>query len=377
MNLEGIMASWKRAIHNLEVRVDRFRNALKNRYSDDPLTVQPYISYGTEERFYVRGRVLEEKALAKADADDSAWENFGSAWKRFRSEEVPNARLKIRYGNLTQETKTDDEGFFSLWIDAPTPLPPSEEGFYHVDAHLLEPLRGTNPPELARVPVAVPKEDAQFGIISDMDDTVLQTGATNAVGMARKVLFGNAKTRVPFEGVSAFYDALQHEQNPIFYVSSSPWNLYDLLLEFLETNDIPVGPIMLRDWGVSPTELLPTSHGDHKREAIDQILETYPDLPFILIGDSGQEDPEIYRGVVHDYPGRILAVYIRSVHEEEARSEKIQALAEEVEKAGSHLILAQDTLEAAEHAAAQGWISMESIAEVGRKKTQDEQEASF
>ncbi len=371
------MASWKRAIHNLEVRVDRFRNELKNRYSDDPVTVQPYIGYGTKERLYVRGRVLEEKALSQADADASAWENFGSAWKRFRSEEVPKARVKLRLSGREHETTTDDEGFFSLWLEAPTPLPPSDEGFYHVEAELLEPLRGSTPPELARVPVAVPEENAQFGIISDMDDTVLQTGATNVIGMAKKVLFGNAKTRVPFEGVSAFYDALQHEQNPIFYVSSSPWNLYDLLVEFLETNDIPVGPIMLRDWGISPTELLPTSHSGHKREALDQILETYPDLPFILIGDSGQEDPEIYQSVVHDYPGRILGVYIRSVHEEEERSEKIQTLAQEVEKAGSHLVLAKDTLQAAEHAAAQGWISMESIAEVGRRKTRDEQEVSL
>ncbi len=371
------MASWKKAIHNLETRVDRFRNELKNRYSDDPVTVQPYISYGTQERFFVRGRVLEEKALSKADADDSAWENFGSAWKRFRSGEVPKARVNVRFGSREQETVTDDEGFFYLWLETPKPLPPSSDGFYQVEAQLLEPLRGSTPPELATVPVAVPRENAQFGIISDMDDTVLQTGATNAIGMAKKVLFGNAKTRVPFEGVSAFYDALQHEENPIFYVSSSPWNLYDLLIEFLETNNIPVGPIMLRDWGISPTELLPTSHGDHKREAIDQILETYPDLPFILIGDSGQEDPEIYKSVVHDYPGRILGVYIRSVHEAEERSEKIRSLAEEVEKAGSHLVLAKDTLQAAEHAAAQGWISIESIADVGRRKTQDEQEVSL
>ena len=286
---------------------------------------------------------------------------------------------KLGLADARQETITDDEGFFYLWLEAPhTAAPRATTASTKSRWKLLEPLRGSTPPEIDTLPVAVPRENAQFGIISDMDDTGCCKPAQRTPSAWRKrCSSGNARTRVPFEGVSAFYDALQHEQNPIFYVSSSPWNLYDLLIEFLEVNDIPVGPIMLRDWGISPTELLPTSHSGHKREAIDQILETYPDLPFILIGDSGQEDPEIYKSVVHDYPGRILGVYIRSVHEEEARGEKIQALAQEVKKAGSHLVLAKDTLEAAEHAAGQGWISMESIAEVGRRKTRDEQEVSL
>ena len=371
------MPHWKKMIHGLEARIDRFRSGLKNRYSDDPIAVQPYIGYGTQERFFVRGRVLEEKGLEHADVDDSAWENFTSAWKRFQSREVPDARLKVRFGDYEQEVMSDVEGFFNLWLETPTPLPPDDDGIYQVQLELLSPLRGDQERATAEAPVVVPRPDAQFGIISDMDDTVLQTGATNVVGMAKKVLFGNAKTRLPFEGVSAFYEALHHEQNPLFYVSSSPWNLYDVLVEFLEINEIPTGPIMLRDWGITPDELLPISHGDHKREAIDQILETYPALPFILVGDSGQEDPEIYESIVRDYPGRILAVYIRSVHEEEERNTKIQTLAQEVDKAGSQLILAKTTLEAAEHAAAQGWISRESVAEIGRRKAEEEQEPAI
>jgi phosphatidate phosphatase APP1 len=92
-------------------------------------------------------------------------------------------------------------------------------------------------------------------------------------------------------------------------------------------------------------------------------MDSYP-LPFILIGDSGQRDPEIYREVVAEYPARILAIYIRSVSPDPLRRETVRALAREVERAGSALLLTDDTLSAARHAADNGWISSEAVAAV-------------
>jgi phosphatidate phosphatase APP1 len=167
--------------------------------------------------------------------------------------------------------------------------------------------------------------------------------------MARKVLFGNARTRLPFEGVSSFYHQLHQDKNPMFYVSSSPWNLYDVLIEFLDVNSIPLGPLLLRDWGLSVSEGSPLNHATHKLHIIKQILETYPALPFLLIGDSGQEDPEIYSQIVQDYPSRILAVYIRDVSGS-GRDKQIDELAKRVIEAKSELLLVPDTLIAEQHA---------------------------
>ena len=169
---------------------------------------------------------------------------------------------------------------------------------------------------------------------------MVKTGATSLLRMARTTFLSNARTRVPFPGVAAFYRALQKGAgespfNPVFYVSSSPWNLHDLLTEFLTLQKIPIGPLMLRDWGMSAQESMPTGHAGHKLGAIRRILDLFPALPFILIGDSGQEDPEIYHRVVHDYPDRILAVYIRNVTPRPERVDAIRRLADEVEKAGS------------------------------------------
>jgi phosphatidate phosphatase APP1 len=188
--------------------------------------------------------------------------------------------------------------------------------------------------------------------------------------MLKKVLFGNARTRLPFAGAAAFYQALCAEHNPIFYVSSSPWNLYDVLTEFFELNDIPQGPLMLRDWGIKPSELLPLGHKKHKLESIRAILDAYPDLPFVLIGDSGQEDPEIYRDVVHEYPERIRAIYIRDVSARTRESE-IAALQDEVSKVGTPLLLAESSLEAAQHAAERGLIEPEAIDSVQARQEDD------
>ena len=89
--------------------------------------------------------------------------------------------------------------------------------------------------------------------------------------------------------------------NPFFYISKSPWNLYAPLVEYLEVQQ-PLGPLLLRDFGLRPEK-------EHKRKAIEEILATYPKLKFILSGDSGEEDPEIYSAVVHRHPDRSGHLY--------------------------------------------------------------------
>jgi phosphatidate phosphatase APP1 len=110
----------------------------------------------------------------------------------------------------------------------------------------------------------------------------------------------------------------------------------------------------------------------HKPGTIAEVLETYPRVPFILVGDSGQEDPEIYSRIVRDHPGRILAVYIRNVRPHPERVAAVRRLAEEVVAAGSSLILADDTLAAARHAAEHGWIDPAALGEIAGEKRDDE-----
>jgi phosphatidate phosphatase APP1 len=205
---------------------------------------------------------------------------------------------------------------------------------------------------------------ADFGVISDIDDTVVRSSATNALKMAWIVLLNNAHTRLPFEGVNTFYEALRRgsegrAHNPIFYVSSSPWNIYDVLEDFLNVHGVPAGPLFLKDW--SPSVL--GKHKTHKLGIIRTLLRTYPELPFILIGDSGEEDPEIYLQTVREHPGRIPAIYIRDVTTAR-RDAEVHAIARVSRSLGTEMSLVADTAAAAEHAAANGFIEPEAVARI-------------
>jgi phosphatidate phosphatase APP1 len=367
MNWQSIVG---RIAVEIEEGLDRLKDRPDRRDADlRPARIVPYRGYGTPAGVRVRGRVLRGKPPTAGSPRDRWWVNLGNTYRRMESDEVPHAHVNVRFGGSEVDAHADEEGHFDVLV---RPVrPPARHRFWHeAQADLIRPGG-----ESAAVMVAVP-DRARFGIISDLDDTVVRTGATNMIRVAREVLFGNVHTRIPFPGVGAFYRALHRfgddGRNPLFYVSSSPWNLYDVLNEFLRLHDIPMGPMDLRDWGIRADELLPTGHTAHKRLAIDRILHTYPDLPFILIGDSGQQDPEIYRGVVHDHPDRILGIYIRSVVNDPARVQAVDALADELaDHAGIDLVRVEDTVEAARHAARRGWIAARDLGAVTRTRMRE------
>jgi phosphatidate phosphatase APP1 len=107
----------------------------------------------------------------------------------------------------------------------------------------------------------------------------------------------------------------------------------------------------LRDW--SPTKL--RDHGEHKLGVIRTLLATYPDLPFVMIGDSGEQDPEIYRRIVYEHPDRIFAVYIRDVTTPE-RDAEVRKISEELRDLGVEMLLTPGTTEAAGHAEGLGLV---------------------
>ncbi len=362
---------WRQELRELaaavRARVRRSAGALERLVDRDPYHVAAYRGYGRAGRILVLARVLQNEGLARPDPRHGKAHNLLAMLKRLESDPLPFARVRVTLPGGTRELEADDEGFVRAWLDAEPA--PGADGWAGVELALLRPE--PSPPSAA--PILLLPPTAAYGVISDMDDTVLQSEVSNFLRAARMVLLENARTRLPFAGVAAFYRALRDgtggRANPIFYVSSSPWNLYDVIGDFLEAQEIPAGPLLLRDWDLG---LSLFRNEEHKATHIGEILETYPLLPFILVGDSSQEDPEIYTRVVAAYPERILAVYIRNVEPRPDRAAAIGRLAEQVRAAGSTLVLADDTLTIASHAAAHGWIRPETLPEIRGEKLADE-----
>lgn len=358
------------AARSAEAIFDRVRFKLKQLSGLlSPVEVLPYRGYGTPCILSLKGRVLEDKGITRSRVGDTAVNNLRNMFRRFDSSEIPGARVRARLGGIEVTTRTDAEGFFEVRFELSEPLP-GKTAWHQVELELLSPrVRGQGKVEAAGL-VLVPR-DATFGVISDLDDTVVRSSATSFLKMVRMVLLENAHTRLPFEGVAEFYRALQRgpaedgdtSWNPIFYVSSSPWNLYDVLEDFLDFRGVPAGPMFLKDW--SPTSVW--SHRRHKLESIRGLLDTYPELPFVLIGDSGQSDPEIYRDIVREYPGRIEAIYIRDITPGE-RAAAVRNIARELRLSGVAMLLAPDSTAAMVHAADYGLISADKAPKVAGER---------
>jgi phosphatidate phosphatase APP1 len=323
----------------------------------DPAMIQPFRGYGDGPRLRLKGRVLEAGGLKRWQGRAGVGANLMRMFQRFESDEVPGARVRASFAGQTVETASDEEGYFEIALDG-LEAAPRGETWQMVELELLGPLLAEQAPVKIAAPVLVPPPAAGFAVISDVDDTIIRTGATNLLRNLRTTLFTSVEGRVPFKGIAAFYRALQEGTgrapvNPIFYVSSSPWNLYDLLEEFMRLNDIPAGPLLLRDLGWDQRKFIKGSHEDHKLAAIKTLLEFYAGLRFILIGDSGQHDAAIYREVVRRRPGRILAVYIRELAADAAAEVQMAA----IRAAGVEAVLCPDLLRAADNAASHGWIT--------------------
>ena len=230
---------------------------------------------------------------------------------------------------------------------------------------------GAEPWAWAEDELLIPSAGARLAVISDIDDTVVHTGVANKLAMMWRLFATEAEARVAFPGVGELYRALhrggpESDDNPIFYVSRGPWSIYPVLEEFFVRRQIPVGPILLlRDWGIHLAHPWPRQARDHKRRLIDELLETYPELPFVLIGDSGQHDPEIYAEATARWGARIACSYIREVTGDPAREVEVRELARRCAELGSEMVLAKDSTAMAEHAARRGFIVAADASFVG------------
>ncbi len=351
-------------IERAVMRADRaLSRALQPRRSRGLLSLLCYCGWGTPERVELTGRVVLPRTLQPAANADPRWRNFANIVRRLLSREIGGIEVHGTLGDVQARATSDADGFFTLqFLSAGQPF---SSGWH--DAQLTIP--GRERTSHARVQV-VDDQVCTYGLISDLDDTVIQSDVTSIGRMVFTALTGNARTRSPFPGVGSLYRALSRHtpgesvpgaagqtvkrrgRNPVFYVSSSPWNFFDLLWQFLEYRRIPLGPLFLRNWGAD----LMSGHSTYKHGVIERIFNAYPGLRFVLVGDSGEHDPEIYAEVAHRFPGRVLGIYIRDVTDGKG-DERVMQLREDMARIGVDMVLARDSFAAAAHAMALGLIT--------------------
>ena len=299
------------AIADLERDLDRLEDLLSLGEHDGKVRLLAYAGYRSDRRLRIKGRIVRYKP--PLDAGRGAWSRLRAMMEIYNSHEVPGVTVRLEAYDRTAEATTDEEGYFHFDLPIERPLP--EQTLWEKGT-IWTPDREAQAARID-VPVMAPGRDNNWGIISDVDDTVIETGATDFLKNWRRVLIEQPSDRLAVPGASTLYKMIARDHvapaRPFFYVSSSPWNLYGFIAEFMELNAIPHGPMFLKDYGIDADKLVHTTHDAHKLEAIETVLSFYPDLRFLLIGDNGQHDVSIYARVVEDFGPRVGAVFIRDV----------------------------------------------------------------
>ncbi|WP_158847248.1 App1 family protein [Algibacter sp. L1A34] len=330
-------------------------------FKKDPVQIIAFKTYGTGSRVYLRGRAIEDESIDLEQK--SVLKLLINAWKRFETDEIKHAELVVKLGvDSLFYTKTDERGYFLLdeTVDDICKYQ-DDEGWVRFEFSFKNKLvkREIQFENKFSAHMLIPSGSTRFGVISDIDDTILHTGIVSMFKW--RVLFNtflkSAGKRLPLEGAAEFYKLLHkgkagHEANPIFYVSHSPWNLYRYLDYFLKQNKFPAGPIILRKFPSVFKRKSKDEKPEKQREIIN-LLKSYPDLKFILIGDCGEHDPDIYIEITQVFPDRISAIYLRSVKHKK-KMLRVSGLFKDYKT--TPVLLVETSEQAIEHARKSGFV---------------------
>ena len=280
------------------------------------LQIDVYDGYGNTKELMVTGRLFADRHLDQVEAKDGHIKNLVKTSRRFVLREIEQVWVRMTCQEQIIETQTNDEGIFRATFHPQNLLP----GLHTVQVSLSLKNGGKYhaAPGEGKFIIHTPDSD-KVGIISDIDDTILQTHTTRKIRMLRTVLFSNYKTQLPVAGMNEIFHAIHYGPqgdgyDATHYVSSSPDNLYSRINLFLDYRNFPEGSIDLKNIGLGKENDSIFDHAHYKFKKIRRILESYPQRKFILFGDSGERDPEIYRQIMQTYQERILGVYIHNVN---------------------------------------------------------------
>ncbi|KGM11744.1 ACP synthase [Cellulomonas carbonis T26] len=267
--------------------------------------VEPYTGYGAPGWVRVMARsVLAAPGTAASEAaerDTASADRSVRGWRSFVTAQLPGAEVTVRVGDRVHVVEADRGGYVDAAVDADL-----EPGWHEIT---LE-LGGAS----VAAPVLVVAPDAELGMVSDIDDTVMVTALPRPLLAAWNafVLHENARRVVP--GMAGMYRrwTAAHPDAPTFYLSTGAWNAAPALRRFLQRHGYPPGPLLLTDWGPTNTGWFRSGQA-HKHATLRRLLEEYPGMRWFLVGDDGQHDPEIYGELAHDHGDRVHAVAIRQL----------------------------------------------------------------
>lgn len=271
-----------------------------------------YRGYANEQELIVMGHVFEPTRKKDYDFQKKRFKNAASVIKMFGLKTHSNAEVYLEYKNGNLRTKTLNDGYFKFCV----PLDQIEK--YGWIDYKVSIKHGSK--IIREKGKYIRPHEGEIGIISDIDDTFLISHSLNPFKKLYHLLFKNVTNRKVYDDVVPHYQALsisgredKSKPNAFFYVSSSEWNLYRFIEKFAEIHHLPKAVLLLKDIKTSIKDFIISGKGNHNHKffKIKHILEFYPNLKYVLLGDDSQEDAFIYEAISKIFPLSVKAVYIR------------------------------------------------------------------
>lgn len=266
-------------------------------------TIVPYAGYGTKSWVRVLCRVV----LASASEEPTQRAEKVRGWRSFFSIPVEDVDVTVVIAGQVHRVRPTRGGIVDVRLDA------------ELDLGWQEVTLGAADTESVTAPVFVLDPSAGFGIISDIDDTVMVTALPRPFLAAWNTFVLDEHARTPVAGMAVLYERLTRANPtpPVIYLSTGAWNVAPTLTRFLGRNLYPAGPLLLTDWGPTHDRWF-RSGQEHKRNSLERLALEFPDMAWLLIGDDGQHDEELYGEFAEAHPENVAAVAIRQLSNSEA-----------------------------------------------------------
>lgn len=231
-------------------------------------------------------------------------ENAQRGWRQFFTTQVGFLPVTVEIAGQKIKTRTDTSGYVNLLVENHGLAPGWHEA-------RITPEVG----EAVMAPVVVVDPDATIGLVSDIDDTVVVTWLPRAFLAAWNSFVLRTNTRTPVSGMADFYHELlaEHPNAPVFYLSTGAWNTLPAMQAFIHANNLPIGPLLMTDWGPTPTGLF-RSGQEHKIKELRNLIITFPNIRWILVGDDGQHDPYIYSELAREHRDHVAGIALRELN---------------------------------------------------------------
>ncbi len=265
-------------------------------------TVLPYTGYGGTGWSRILARVVLRR---RGDVVERVRSVRG--WRSFTSIPVGDIAVVIETDTATVTARTDRGGVLDASVDLR--LPP---GWNRIRLRIGD-------DDAVEMPVFVVDEAVGFGLVSDIDDTVMVTALPRPFLAAWNTFVLDEHARAPVPGMAVLYERItrSHPGAPVVYLSTGAWNVAPTLTRFLHRNLYPRGPLLLTDWGPTHTRWF-RSGQEHKRLNLRRLAAEFPTMSWLLVGDDGQHDEQLYGDFAREQPDRVAAIAIRQLTTSEA-----------------------------------------------------------